>query len=191
MKPRTLNIDGQQITAEYIGRGLFATAWRHGETVYLLVKEDYSKEAIALFADHSMKHVPTVSRHADIGEFSVYSMPFYRKVTKDETPKAYNQWRVLRKVLPYGASGPTHLGRAIDTLRSMQHDSLADAMQELSDAFANYDHEGMIFETNKANVGADANGDLVLRDCLASRASIDRRFSQRRTRRPQVYSRFF
>jgi hypothetical protein len=182
MKPRTLNIDGKQITAEFIGRGLFATAWRHGETVYLLVKEDYSKEAIALFADHSLLHVPTVSRHADIGEFSVYSMPYYRKVTKSQTPRAYKQWRALCSVIPYSVQGPNEVQRAIDKLRSMNQDTLADAVQNLSDAFANYDHDGMIFETQKVNVSADSNGDLVLRDCLASMASIDRRLAQRRQR---------
>jgi hypothetical protein len=183
MRQRTLNIDGRQITADYIGKGLFATAWRHGETVYLLVKEDFSKEAIALFADHSMKHVPTVSRHADIGEFSVYSMPFYRKVTKSETPRAFQQWRCLCSVIPYSVQGPNEVNRAIDKLRSMNQHTLADAVQNLSDAFANYDHDGMLFETQKCNVSADSNGDLVLRDCLASMASIDRRRSQQRIRR--------
>ena len=167
-----LNIDGKMVATEKIGKGLFATAYRAGDTVYLLVDGDYSKEALAMFTDQTLPHIPTCRRHDDIGKFSVFSMPFYRKLTKAEFPEAYAEWTRLPRSV---SAGDVHKWVKNVSLPK----ALKAAIEELIDGFSNYDYDGMILEFNKANVSVGADGKLILRDCVASRESILKKRSKK------------
>ena len=160
-----LDIDGTMVATEKIGKGLFATAYRAGDTVYLLVDGDNSKEALTLFTDQTLPHIPTCKRHNDIGKFSVFSMPFYRKLTKKEFPEAYAEWTRLPRFVA--------AGEVEEWIKNVSlPKTMKAAIEELINGFTNYDYDGMILEFNKANVSVGVNGKLILRDCVASRESI-------------------
>lgn len=185
-KTKVLQIDGYPVLGEYLGKGLFTKAYRAGDIVYLLVKEDMSKEAIALFADKTLRHIPRVNRHEDIGEYQVFSMPYYQKLTKKTAPRAWEQWQVLNSIGTF-AVGPCTIMDVIKQVERKGYTSLALALQDLFDAFSNYDHDGMVMEWNKANVSVDQHGDLVLRDCLCSQNSVKRIRDARRKRHESRY----
>lgn len=181
-RSRLIRVDGQWIPGAYLGKGLFTTAYRYGDTVYLLTNEDYSKEAIALFADQSLTHVPKIRRHEDWKHYQVYSMPFYQRLTKKDHPKAYVQYESLNTWGVAGAfscyawlSGHTGLS---DTLKA--------ALQSLLDAFSNYESDNLCLEFNKVNLGVDSNGDLVLRDVLFSRGAVREKLSGKKRKRAVV-----
>lgn len=174
---RTLVIDGQSIEATYLGHGLFCKAYRHGETVFVLCDGDYSKECIALFVDKGLRHIPQITRHEDFKGYQVFSMPFYRRVTKKHTPEAYRLWRRL----PHVVGGLGEIEQLIRHLRDLEELSLVEALQELFDQFCNYaDPENIIMEFQKFNVGVDQHGELILRDCLADSVSISTKRKQHR-----------
>lgn len=175
---KNLCIDGNTLQGEYIGRGMFCTAYRHDERVYLLCSGDYSKECIALFCDKSLKHIPNIERHDDIEDYQVFSMPFYHKLTKRDYPKAYAQWKTLPSIIV----GYTEASQYIDSEQNNTPHTVREAIRELIGAYCNYDLDGMLLEFNKANVGVNENGELILRDCLASRGSIEVKRKERANR---------
>lgn len=175
-KTKNLVIDGRETPAHYIGRGLFCKAYRSGDLVYLLCEGDYSKECITLFCDQSKKHIPKINRHERYKDYEVYSMPFYRKLTKRDFPIAYAQWKTLPSViLSY-----TEASSYVDSEQNNTPESLRAAILELIEAFSNYDVDSMLLEFNRANMGVNDTGELILRDCLASRKSIDKIRKQRK-----------
>lgn len=172
MKPKKIQLDGNWIEAEYIGKGLFSKAYRHGDRVILLTKNDYSKEAVSLFADTTLKHLPAIERHENFGVFQVFSMPFYRPLTKRDYPEAYEQWMELRNT-PTPTIGLHNAYGWIEKNEGGMRESLQTALRELVYAYSNYDVEDhLLLEFNKSNVSVNDVGDLVLRDCLASMRSI-------------------
>lgn len=180
MKTRELTIDGKTVTGEFIGKGLFSKAYRVGDMVFLLCQGDYSKECLALFADQRLKHVPTIKRHEDIGDNQVFSMPYYRKLTKKDYPQAFAQWRTLQNKLGIAAIGPKAIESLIERLRVQGEESLADAVSNMYEAFQNYAYHSMVFEFQKVNVSVNDQGELILRDCLADSESIDRKRKQKK-----------
>jgi hypothetical protein len=177
-KLRTIGLDGMLVNAEYLGKGLFSTAYRFGDTVILLTDGDSSKEAISLFADQSLKHMPQIKRHEDWKQYQVFTMPYYRPLTKKEFPKAYATWKLLPSLLSKGE----HILAWIDNEENGLPVELAEAMRELANCFANYNWDTMFMEFNKANVSVDQNGELVLRDCLGSDESVSKKRNRKRNR---------
>ena len=175
MKTRELTIDGQKVIGEYIGEGLFSKAYKVGDKVFLLCQGDYSKECLALFADQSLRHVPTIERHEDIGDNQVFSMPYYNKLTKKEYPQAFAQWRKLQNGLGISAQGPKAIEALIERLRIQGEQSLADAVSNMYEAFQNYAYHSIVFEFQKVNVSVNDKGELILRDCLADSESINKK----------------
>lgn len=179
---KTLCIDRVLIDSEYIGQGLFCKAYRNGDRVYLLCKGDFSKECISMFCDKTRKHIPHIDRHNDdIEDYQVFSMPFYHKLTKRDYPEAYKDWKTLPSTI-------TSYAKACVFIDSELHncpESLREAIRELVEAFSNYDNENMLLEFNRANVSVNDNGELILRDCLASIKSIDAIIKKRQAKRKQ------
>ncbi len=164
---KNLVIDGLSIDCQYIGQGLFCKAYRNEERVFLLCEGDYSKECIALFCDQKLKHIPKIFRHENLREFQVFSMPFYHKLTKRDYPKAYALWKTLPSTVP-------SYQKALELVESGKlAKSVSSAILDLIEAFSNYDVDTMMLEFNRANVGVNERGELILRDCLASIKSID------------------
>jgi hypothetical protein len=178
---RNLIIDGVETPAHYIGQGMFCKAYRSGNRVYLLCHGDYSKECISLFCDKSVKHIPDIKRHSDIDgdkNFQVFSMPFYHKLTKRDYPKAYKQWKTLPSIIRSYSEASSY----IDSEQNNTPESVREAIRELIEAFCNHDIDGMLLEFNRANVGVNDKGELILRDCLANRTSIERARTERKKR---------
>jgi len=175
-----IEVDGEGLDVVFIGQGLFSRTYRQGERVYLLTKGDYSKECIALFCDKEKKHIPHVSRHAEWKDYQVYSMPFYHKLTKKDYPLAWKQWRTLPSIM----RSYDEASRYIDSEQNSSPESIREAIRELIDGFCNYDIDNMMLEFNRANVGVNDRGELILRDCLASRKSIE---LMRKTKRQKTY----
>lgn len=186
MKTKKLEIDGKEIETTYLGKGLFCKAYRAQEKVFLLCQGDYSKEGLALFVDQSLTHIPTIERHEDLGDYQVFSMPYYHKLSKKEFPRAYAQW----KKLPNTLAGPTEIEAFINKLRNEGEESLATALSALYDAFQNYCYSTMLMEFQKVNVSVDNQGELILRDCLASRESIREKRNEQEKRRQERKNRY-
>lgn len=168
---KILVIDGKDVASHYIGRGMFCTAYRSGNRVYLLCKGDWSKECISMFCDKSIQHMPNIVRHeaiAELPDHQIYSMPFYRRLTKRDYPKAYAQWRTLPTVI----RSYSEASQYIDSEQNNTPSSIRECIRELIEAFCNYDIDTMMLEFNRANLGVDENGELILRDCLVSWASV-------------------
>lgn len=179
-----LLIDGQQIPGEFIGKGLFAKAYRYGDMVYLLVKGDSSKEALATFADTSLRHMPRIVRHENWKDYQVFSMPYYHKLSKTAWPEAYKDWQRLNQLVVGRQSIQAMIENDTDLT-----DSLRAALQTIIDAFGNYTDSGMVFEPRKVNVSVDSNGVLILRDVVACSFEIaEKRTSQRQ--RYQYHGRY-
>ena len=175
---RKIEIDGAKINAEYIGRGMFCRAYRVESTVYLLCKGDYSKECVALFCDTSLRHIPIIKRHETWGDYHVYSMPFYAKLTKAKYPIAWEMW----KTLPPSLLGFDKANELIDSEKIPK--SIRIALRNLVEAYANYTSDSMLLEFNKANVGVEEkSGSLILRDCLADISSINKIRKEQRKKR--------
>jgi len=175
---RKIEIDGAKINAEYIGRGMFCRAYRVDSTVYLLCTGDYSKECVALFCDTSLRHIPTIKRHETWGDYHVYSMPFYAKLTKAKYPIAWEMW----KTLPPSLLGFDKANELIGSEKIPK--SIRIALRNLVEAYANYASDSMLLEFNKANVGVEEkSGSLILRDCLADMSSVDKIRKEKRKKR--------
>lgn len=182
-KTKNIYVDGLEVPAHYIGQGLFCKAYRNGDRVYLLCKGDFSKECISMFCDKTRKHIPHIDRHNNLEDCQVFSMPFYHKLTKLNYPQAYKDWKTLPGTI-------TSYIEACVFIDSQEHncpESLREAIRELVEAFSNYDNENMLLEFNKVNVGVNDNGELILRDCLASIKSMEAVRKEKQAKRKHAY----
>lgn len=180
---KTLTVDNKTIEAQYIGRGMFCTAYRKDDRVYLYCQGDYSKECVALFCTPG-PHIPKIERHNPVEEFQVYSMPFYDRITKAKYPKAWAQWKTLPNVI----IGFSRISEYVDSEQNNTPETVRLAIGELIQAYCNYENEGMLCEFNRANIGVDRlTGELILRDCLASRGNIDRVRRQLKSKKRSNY----
>lgn len=187
--------DGKTVEVERIGRGRYTTAWANGSHVYLQTSEkDYSKEILDnLGHGGRTPYIPDCRRLGDFaGPYRLYSMPKYRKVTAKETPEA---WRLLRRLEALREEAftmarkrePRNLtGYAInDAFRELLDDTetgvgtlapedlpagLITALRLLLDEASNYGE--YTIEFRRANVAADAKGQLVLLDPLFDMAEL-------------------
>lgn len=186
---KNLQIDGQTVRAQFIGKGLFSKAYRVENTVYLLTQGDYSKECIALFARG--QHIPVITRHEDIEEgramYQVFSMPFYQPMRKKHS-KAWKQWAFLKQVCVVpGGYFEVREWLDSDRVKLELEPTVWDALDQMIEAFSNYDSESMGLEFNKVNVSVDEKGELILRDVLFSQVSA-RRLMEARARKVNRYA---
>lgn len=188
---RKIVVDGKAMEATFLGRGRYAKAFQHGETVYLFVKGCYMKNALTEFAE-SMPHLPAIVQHDSEedrdGAVYVFSMPFYRTLTAGDI-RAWADYKELKraneqayKEVCGGMPGfkdrrslQTHgyeVNRRMIDLAQVS-DELKAALSELADAICNYG-SGCTFEFAPRNLGVDAEGRLILRDIAFDSEEVER-----------------
>ena len=175
---------GKKLNCDYLGQGQFATAWKHKRTVYLVMKDgsldglDYGKDVTAdtwrACGRNARRYLPNVERleHLDNGN-RVYRMPFYEKLTaKHKT--AWAEMKALQSAREQAARDTRDIfrdsvgfnQRILENVKKANvSKSLVAAIRELVDSCCNYG-SGYSLEFNKANLGVDKQGHLVLRDVV-------------------------
>ena len=174
----------ETIEADLLGRGAFATCYRHNDTVYSYVKDtnrgfeynDYSKEAISNFTIESV-HIPSIVAHGEVytrgGFKQLYEMPFYNKLQKIESPVAYKQARILQKAQErldtqfyfLHHNGYEYNNELIESVRDLLPSELIQALESINSACSSYG-ENYKFEFPTRNLKVDSNNNLVLLDCI-------------------------
>jgi hypothetical protein len=174
--------DYKMIDARFIGRGAFATCYRDNDTVYSFIKtngdnSDYSKEAIALFANG--KHIPQIEKlGGNVDESGlVFKMPFYNRLN-NTNPEAWRQARTLIRIwkrMGYkqqGESGYEYNNRVIEFVRmeaiendDSTLDEIADDLESIKNACSNYD-DTYVFEFAVRNMKVNDDGTLILLDVI-------------------------
>jgi hypothetical protein len=181
--------DGSPVEVERIGRGRYTTAWatvayHNGSKVYLQTNEkDASKEILAGFS--GKPYLPEIERLGNFeGDYQLYVMPRYSKVTAKDTPAAWAQlkelirlrelavsWALQRRGINWDGYDLNDSFR--EALREEPHglpEELVESLEELLDAAGNYGEYAVEFR--RANVAADPAGRLVLLDPLYDVAEV-------------------
>ncbi len=184
--------DGSPVEVERIGKGRYTTAWAtvaYGDgskvrKVYLQTSEkDASKEILASLS--GKPYLPEIERLGNFeGDYQLYVMPRYRKVTAKDTPAAWAQLKELVRLRELAVSwalqrrGARWDGYDLndcfwEALQEEPHGlpgELVESLAELLDAAANYGEYAVEFR--RANVAADPAGRLVLLDPLYDVAEV-------------------
>ena len=176
---------GEELKADYLGKGRYSTAYRSGDSVYLITDpKDYSKEIASSFK--VMAHLPECNFLGFVGERRLYRMPYYERLTKREYPRAWRQFISIRDLVnrlnpDYIMQGyPNGYGLIIAVSESPDiHPEMALAVEEMARIACNYGASWPL-EVAKRNVGVDALGNLVLMDCLFDVEKIRRESMRRR-----------
>jgi hypothetical protein len=194
---RTITVDETKIEdAEYLGRGMFCTAYRVLDTVYCFVKDCYMKEAISGI---DQPHVPNITRHESTDEFDVYSMPYYGPL-RAAHKTAWAQYKMLDRAWDearyrayeelkdtsqqFRAEDHNYMVNdcMVETLRSWgADDDLVSAIEQMNYAASNYGSD-ITYEFGVRNLGVDQDGRLVLRDVLYSPVVVRRVWDEKRKR---------
>lgn len=160
----------------FLGKGFFTTAWDAGDGTVTLISTDPLKEAIALFSDQSLPHVPKVERlECDRPDGSqAYRMPRYEQLVAKHKD-AWKIYRELKKVWTEQACKPLHEPRLawdksiliLDLLRERGAVPVpvTDALENMLDAASNYG-SGVALEFSPRNLAVDGTGELVLLDVM-------------------------
>ena len=152
-----------------IGRGAFTTAYRKGNVVYA-VSRDSAKECISLFCGGT--HIPKVER-LEYDEKSLYKMPLYRKVNKQQFPKAWQDYQTIRKFFikyynaPYKSFNYKEFTELTENLSEDKtiRKPLKESIIQLIESMFNYtDRVG--FEISPRNIAVDSRKRLVLLDVI-------------------------
>lgn len=167
-----INIDGKPLLAKRIGAGGYATAYRTGNTVYLLVDpDDRAREVLwRCWTRTNSPHLPRLTRHRTILDeddqpLRVYSMPYYHRVRRGTI--AYHQAERLAEawwaMWPLrGVSGMRRLLAAVPDLPA----SLRRAIRALGRTAAHLYGDHFSWEFPLKNFSVDEAGTLILRDYL-------------------------
>lgn len=178
--PKKIIVNDLELIASYLGKGLFAKAYRVDDRVYIFAT-DPMKDAIAEIRRYEGQgenpHIPLVERigmDERTGD-NIYLMPYYEPLSAKHK-SAWNHARIIQREHErlIGQLGFNYTGYALaDTLRNGEGfpKSLADAIEEMSNWALNYGTPGMEF--NKANLSV-SDGKLILRDVLFDRELLDR-----------------
>jgi hypothetical protein len=182
-----IELDGVVIDrATRFGRGRFTTAYRSGNTVYTLVRGDYTKEAVWLYAGKSI-HIPQTEQigsyevrpvKGEAYDMYVYRMPYYDKLTAT-SKEAWAQFKVLAKlwdqayrtaIAKYPKVPSWCYGEVLQVLNCLVQeselpDSLKEAFESVADAGASYGAEIGV-EILRRNLKVDSSGNLILLDIL-------------------------
>lgn len=169
---RTINIEGNPLLVEYLGKGHYCTAWRHKNNVFLFVKGDYLKEP--LLSLQGMKHIPKLEQLESSNDALIYKTLFYPNITAKDK-KAWGHYKSLSEALEnarkqiqekHGWQRLQSYGHEINNFVAEQFSgSLGTALKELVYEACNYG-SGVTFEFAPRNLGVDSKGNLVLRDVL-------------------------
>jgi len=173
---REITVDGTTAPMAFLGRGFFTTAWKDLEGSVTLISSDPLKEALALFADQSLPHVPKIERlECDRPDGSqAYRMPYYERLTAKHK-EAWRIYRGLEKAWTSMACKPPHEPRlAIDKSEKILDDlivaaevpaSVTGALRSMLDAASNYG-SGIALEFAPRNLAVDSEGNLILLDVM-------------------------
>lgn len=170
------------IKADYLGKGMFCNAFKGTDNkVYLLIKQykddfDYSKEAIAQWADSDNKHIPEIESYGQFtisgNEYLVFRMPFYFPLTSKHKEawkvfkalkKAFNAHSFAYNPVPFHARANNEGYEVIERAEIGQE--YKDALQSILNSGSNYGIEYGL-EFSKVNLSVNENGDLIFRDVL-------------------------
>lgn len=167
-------IGGVEVTR--IGKGQFCTAYRctnNEDRVYLVVDDergDYSKD---ILADCDGPYFPELEKVGDLRGKTVWRTHYYRRLKASDTA-AWQQFKlmagcnlqaraeILSGHADYVYRGREAVDRTIDLVRVTDAE-LADALQVLADAAANYG-SSYTFEFAVRNLAVDSDGHLILLD---------------------------
>lgn len=174
---KTIVIDDVSMEAEYLGKGHYTTAYLVGTTVYCFTVEDeYMKDVICDWCD-DMTHIPKITSHDDVcikeKYFKVYSMPYYRDITKNDkaawaiykTLKSVGETTFIRFNKPLRYNGLYFFQHVINELKGKVPESVILALSEMLNAACNFGF-GVTIEFGKRNIGVDDNGNIIFRDIL-------------------------
>lgn len=152
-----------EVQAEYLGHGTFARCYRVENEVYSFVKygdkeTDYSKQAVALYADQNNPHIPKIQKagsfNGDAGE--IYRMPFYNRLTAKHK-EAYKLYKILNTHFVSLNNGD------FSSVQALIPASLYEALESIKFAVQNYG-DNYLFEFQKCNLAVDDSGNLILLD---------------------------
>lgn len=168
---KTLNLvldDGEVVNAQFLGKGTFAQAYQADKDVYVLVKDCFMKESIALFAD-KIPHVPDIEHLGNLDSgVQVYKMPFYEKLRKTHA-EAWSHYRAIMVVRdemnrerPRGLQ--EDLRDTVERLKGRVPDALVRALETIIEASLNYGET--MLDLGPRNLAVDSDGRLILLDIL-------------------------
>lgn len=173
--------NGRTLEGRPLGKGLFSRAYMVERQVYIVnVKEDYSKECIALFCQAECIHIPKIKYLGyNCKDQQVFIMPYYDKL-KASHKEAWNQGKKLRGYIDLAYS-ETRQRKNHEFSEWIQENleslnvpaSLKEAIRTIVNAAMNYGEDARL-EANPANLGVDKKGNLVLRDILCFKSSIEK-----------------
>lgn len=174
-----IHIDNNRtMEVKYLGKGMFSKAYLSGSVVYVInYREDPSKECLALFCQDLSVHIPKVKYLGYNGkDQQCFIMPYYAKLRVSHK-EAWRQGKVLRKYIqsiqPYNTKD-RFISIFLDGLNGLPlPDYLIEALETIANNSMNYGEDGSI-ECNPGNLGIDEEENLVLRDILCFRSSIDK-----------------
>lgn len=179
-------VDGQTVKIKKIGKGTFSSIYFGDDNmVYAMVSTnsheiDYSKEAVAQFADHDNKHVPQIEvieneyYFGKLGYVNIYRMPKYNKLSGENLQTVNKIIAAYKKVINecYRCKAYELSNKIIEAINSLQiADTLKDAIQEIYDASCNYSDSYMI-EFAKRNIMQDDNGNIILLDIIFNQKAL-------------------
>lgn len=177
----SIEVDGKQYQAKYIGKGQYSKVYRVGDRVVYYTRGDCGKEVLAQFQYDRMAHLPELIRHENVtvrpgSIWYVFSSPFYRDVTtKDRS--AYKMMKeivrvvsTLHSILYCKKYRDIELMQEIVThIETQGHQygilprSVVKALQEIVDVASNCGNK-VGFDLHKKNFGVNEYGTLIFRD---------------------------
>lgn len=171
--------NNRKVEGKYIGKGSFSKAYLVQDKVYIInYNDDPSKECLAMFCQGYSKHIPVIEYlgHTNKGK-QVFSMPYYKKLTtKHKT--AWAQGKEIRQYLVRAPYNPSlkkpwlYHEWILKNLEALNVPiELKEAISTIVENAKNYGDDCLL-EANKANLGVDNDGNLILRDILCFESSI-------------------
>ena len=146
-----------------IGKGAFTQAYKYKNRVYIK-SVDNAKECVALFC-RGHRYLPAITRlnYLEDGS-SIYSMPFYNKLTK-RNKKAWGQYQQLKEFFFEYRYDPQRILLNIDKLKAST--GLKNSLIRLIEMMANYNHyEYIKLELPIHNLAVTKSGRLILLDII-------------------------
>ncbi len=169
----TITVNGKELEAIFLGKGQFSKAYRVGDFVYTFTKNDYSKEAVSMWAIEN-EHTPTIERIQIIDDNThIYRMPYYEPLNAKDHPTAWAIRKELQNVKTqyfwdFARQHNNYWGfdlsnKVIECANVS--DTIKECLQSMIDAFMNYD-VNPCFEFPKRNLAVDDKGNIIFLDVL-------------------------
>jgi hypothetical protein len=204
-KAATLTLDnGHEVDVDYLGKGMFCTAWRAGDDVFLLVKRtregtDYSKDILISAREDLSREEDKIKwsgRHylpkiEEAGELENSDTRVFRSVyyepLRASFKEAYRQFKLLKEI--HRDVWGQHMLPNIHGRRNCTgYDFNWHFLSEIEDKVPGEVYEALravaeasanygsdyVFEIEKVNVGVDGFGKLILRDVIFDLELLDK-----------------